>query len=51
MDALRDFWTWAYIIGLATFALMALVIIPLGLRDLVRLLNHLNQDHRSDVDD
>ncbi len=50
MDLLRDFWTWAYILGLALFALMAVIIIPLGLRDLIRLLAHLNEDHRNDAD-
>jgi len=50
MDFLQDFWTWAYIIGLALFALMALIIIPLGLRDLVRLFAHLNEDRRNGID-
>ena len=50
MDFLQDFWTWVYIVGLAMFALMALIIIPLGLRDLIRLFAHLNVEHRNGVD-
>lgn len=42
MDALQQFWTWVYILGLGIFALVALAIIPLGLRDLFRLLKELS---------
>lgn len=44
MEFLKDFWTWAYIIGMGLFAVMAVIIIPLGLRDLIRLFVHLNDD-------
>ncbi len=50
MDSLKTFWSMAYIIGLALFALMALIIIPLGFRDLIRLFAHLNEDRRNGSD-
>ena len=43
MNSLTTFWTWAYGIGLTLFALLVVVIIPLGARDLKRLLKDLNQ--------
>jgi hypothetical protein len=50
MDSLKIFWTMAYIIGLALFAVMALIIIPLGFRDLIRLFARLNEDRGNGVD-
>lgn len=46
MEFLKDFWTWAYIIGIGLFALMAVIIIPLGLRDLIRLFADLNKERQ-----
>ncbi len=44
MNTLQQFWTWTYTVGLSGFALMALIIIPLGLRDLIRLMKELGED-------
>lgn len=41
MDDLITTWKWIYTIGLATFAVLAVVIIPLGARDLIALFKSL----------
>ncbi len=41
MDSWVIFWKWAYLIGLVSFAVLVVVVIPLGARDLVRLFQHL----------
>jgi len=43
MDGWITFWRFAYIIGLSSFFLLAIVIVPLGARDLVRLFKHLDR--------
>ncbi|QDU97170.1 hypothetical protein [Lignipirellula cremea] len=45
MAGLQLFWTWAYIIGLSAFALLVLLVIPLGLRDLLAMLGELKSEH------
>ncbi|MEN8255490.1 MAG: hypothetical protein ABFR33_08480 [Verrucomicrobiota bacterium] len=40
---MRSFWLWIYIVGLAGFYLLVLFIIPLGARDLRRLLKELGK--------
>lgn len=45
-------WTWIYILGLGGFAVVALALLPLGIRDLFRLMSDLNDGLSSeDVDD
>lgn len=44
IETLQTVWTWIYIIGLGSFALVAAIIIPLGFKDLVRLLRELNEE-------
>jgi hypothetical protein len=34
-------WKWAYLIGLISFAVLAVVVVPLGARDLLALFRHL----------
>jgi hypothetical protein len=52
MDGVQQFWTWAYLLGFGAFVVMAIIIIPLGLRDLLRLLKDLgSNDHGEDEDD
>ena len=46
MEFMKEFWTWTYIIGFGLFAVMAVFIIPLGLRDLIRLFADLNKDRQ-----
>ena len=41
METLRTFWTWAYIIGIGSFYVMVLLVIPLGFSDLLKLLRNL----------
>ena len=41
MDQWIEFWKYACIVGFAAFYLLALIIIPLGGRDLLRLFKHL----------
>ena len=44
IDFLRQFWTWVYLLGLGGFACIAVVLIPLGFRDLLQLLRELGED-------
>jgi len=37
------FWKWAYLIGLISFAVLVVAVIPLGARDLIRLFRHLER--------
>lgn len=46
MDHWVAFWQWVFIIGLGSFFLLALVIIPLGGRDLLRLFKRLAEQQR-----
>ena len=48
MEGLKLFWTWAYVLGFGAFAVMALIIIPLGMRDLIRLLKDLGSHDRDE---
>ena len=50
MESFMQFWTWAYLLGFGAFVLMALVILPLGARDLLRLLRELGSEKRP-IDD
>ena len=43
MDAWIEFWKYACLIGFGSFCVLALVIAPLGARDLVRLFRHLGR--------
>ena len=43
MADLLTTWKWIYTIGLATFAVLAVVIIPLGARDLIALFKSLGE--------
>lgn len=45
MQGLQEFWTWVYIIGFGAFAAVAIVVIPLGFRDLLQLLKELGEHH------
>ena len=47
IETLRQFWTWIYLIGLGTFACIAVVMIPLGFRDLLQLLKELGEREES----
>jgi hypothetical protein len=51
MESFMQFWTWVYVVGLGAFVLMAIVILPLGARDLLRLLRELDSDKRADDDE
>ena len=51
MENLQRFWTWTYLLGCGAFVVMAIVIVPLGLRDLVRLLHDLGSDDHADRED
>ena len=43
MEAWIRFWTWAYLIGLVSFFGLAVLIVPLGVRDLLALFRHLQR--------
>ena len=44
MNGWITFWQWLYILGLGSFFLLVLAIIPFGARDLMRLFRHLDQE-------
>jgi|GEM_PF-1647700 len=44
MSDLHSFWTWVYLIGLSSFFLLALLIIPLGGKDLKKLFGQLHSE-------
>ena len=44
-------WKWVLIAGLGSFFLLALVVLPLGARDLVRLFRRLDDPSRDADDD
>jgi hypothetical protein len=46
IETLQQFWTWAYLIGGGSFALVAILVMPLGLRDLLRLMRELADEDR-----
>jgi hypothetical protein len=46
MESLISLWGWIYTICLGAFALLALVIIPLGARDLLKLFRSLGRDDK-----
>jgi hypothetical protein len=48
MNELATFWKWAYILGLGSYALIAIVVIPLGVRDLVRMFRLLRDSARDE---
>jgi len=48
MDNWIELWAWVYKIGLGTFYLMAIVIIPLGARDMWRMFRELNDRNNSE---
>jgi hypothetical protein len=50
MDGWQSLWTWIYVIGFGAFVVMAVVIIPLGFKDLMRLLKELAADEDDPVD-
>jgi hypothetical protein len=43
MDNWITFWEIAYVVGLGSFFVLAVLIVPLGARDLVRLFKHLDR--------
>lgn len=43
MESLVTFWGWIYFVGLASFFILALVIVPLGGRDLILLFKSLSR--------
>ena len=43
VEAWITFWKWAYLVGLISFAALAVAVIPFGARDLVRLFRHLQR--------
>lgn len=50
MNGWITFWTWVCLIGCSLGALMVLIIVPFGVRDLVRLYHLLNAQAPSDDD-
>jgi len=50
MDALITFWIWVYALGIASFCVLAIILIPLGARDLGALFRSLSGD-TEDQDD
>jgi len=48
MDGWIELWSWVYKIGLGTFYLMAIVIIPLGARDMWQMFRELNHRNGSE---
>ena len=50
MNGWITFWTWVYLISCAAGALMVLIILPFGVRDLVRLYQFLNTQAPADED-
>ena len=44
METYRTFWTWAYIIGISSFYVMVVVVIPRGLSDLLELFRNLQEE-------
>lgn len=44
MESLRTFWTWAYIVGIGSFYVMVVMVIPLGFRDLISLFRNLESE-------
>lgn len=48
VESLRLAWTWIFIVGLGAFAGIALVMIPLGFRDLLQLLKELRESSDDD---
>jgi hypothetical protein len=47
MDGWITFWKIAYVIGMGSFFVLAIVIVPLGARDLLALFRHL--ERKNDV--
>ena len=45
MNAWITFWKLAYLIGLGSFFLISIYIVPAGARDLIVLFRHLGQTH------
>ncbi|MCH2596061.1 MAG: hypothetical protein MKZ95_09680 [Pirellulales bacterium] len=48
METYRTFWTWAYIIGISSFYVMVVVVIPRGLSDLLELFRNLQEEDHGD---
>ena len=46
-----EIWKWVLIIGLGSFFLLAIVVLPLGARDLVRLFRRLDDPSRDSDDE
>jgi hypothetical protein len=46
-----EIWYWVLIVGLGSFFLLSLVVLPLGARDLVRLFRRLDDPSRDSDDD
>jgi Sec-independent protein translocase protein TatA len=44
MNGWIEFWKWMYIIGLGSFVIVVLVVIPFGARDLMALFKHLGRE-------
>jgi hypothetical protein len=48
MNGLVTFWTWAYLIGCGLFLVVAVIVAPLGWRDMIKLFRALDQAEESD---
>ncbi|NOY29569.1 MAG: hypothetical protein GXP28_05150 [Planctomycetes bacterium] len=48
MDGWIELWAWVYKIGLGAFYLTAIVIIPLGARDMWRMFRELSEQNDSE---
>ena len=49
METLQTFWTWVYFLGIGSFYLLVLVVIPLGFRDLIQLFRVLKKGENDDL--
>ena len=44
MELWISFWKWSYIIGMASFFALVVILIPLGARDLISMFRRLEQE-------
>ena len=51
IDNWEILWKWVLIVGLGSFFLLSLVVLPLGARDLLRLFRRLDDPSRHSDDD
>lgn len=50
MSGWMTFWKYACLVGFGAFYLLVLVVLPLGLRDLLRLFRHLREGGEQQAD-